>query len=85
MVEQLLPAAGDCMYVQAEEIAQPGVTAVTQSQGLKTGKQSALLFVQQTIKEEDRGLEFIGRQLERFGADRQRNGLRAAADQSHSG
>ena len=48
------------MHVQAEEVAQQGITTMAEPQGLKPGKQPALLFIEQTIKQEDRGLEFIG-------------------------
>lgn len=54
---------------------------MTDPNRLQSGKQSALLFVEQAVKQEDGGLEFIGRQLESGGVDGYRNGLRAAAGQ----
>ena len=66
------------MYVQAQEIAEQSVAAVAQADGLQPGKQSALLFIEQAIEQQDGGLEFIGRSLEVGGMDSHRNGLSAA-------
>ncbi len=46
LVQQLLTATGDGVRVQAQKIAEHGVAAVTQPDGLQSGKQAALLFVQ---------------------------------------
>jgi len=66
------------MYVQAQEIAEQSVAAVAQADGLQPGKQSALLFIEQAIEQQDGGLEFIGRSLEVGGMDSHRNSLSAA-------
>jgi hypothetical protein len=66
------------MYVQTQEIAEQSVAAVAQADGLQPGKQSALLFIEQAIEQQDGGLEFIGRSLEVGGMDGYRNGLSAA-------
>jgi hypothetical protein len=49
-VQELLTTAGDSMHVQAQKIAQHGVTAVAHPDRLQPGKQAALLFIQQTIR-----------------------------------
>jgi hypothetical protein len=69
------------MHVQPQKIAQQGVPAMPEANRFQSGKQSALLFVEQGVKQEDGGLEFIGRQLEGGGVDGHRNGLCAAAGQ----
>jgi hypothetical protein len=63
-VQQLLAAASDGVRVRAQEIAEEGVATVAESNGLQAGKQAALLFVEQAIKEDDCGFEFIGRDFE---------------------
>jgi hypothetical protein len=78
VMQQLLPTAGYGMYVQAQEIAEQSVPAVAQADGLQPGKQSALLFIEQAIEQQDGGLEFMGRSLEVGGMDGYRNGLSAA-------
>ena len=52
-----------------------------QPDGLQSGKQSSLLLVEQTVEQDDSGLEFIGRNLERGRVDGYRNSLGAAASQ----
>jgi hypothetical protein len=74
-----LPAAGDGMGVQTQKIAQQCVAAMADSEGLQSRKQPALLFVEQTIEQEDGGLEFVGRELEGGGVDGQRKSLGTAA------
>ena len=81
LIEQLLAAAGNGVRVQAEEIAEQGVAAMTQADGLQAGKQAALLFVEQAIEQQDGGLEFIGGNLEGDRMNRQRHCLSAAASQ----
>jgi len=74
----LLPTAGYGVHVQAQEITEQSVPAVAQADGLQPGKQSALLFIEQAIEQEDGGLEFIGRSLEVGGMDSHGNGVSAA-------
>ena len=69
MIQELLTTAGDGVRVQAKEIAQQGIAAMAHPDGLQSGKQSALLFVEQAIEQEDGSLEFVGGQWERFGVD----------------
>src|SRR5437762_5332848 len=66
------------MHVQTQEIAEQRVPAVAQADGFQAGKQSALLFIEQAIEQQDGGLEFIRRCLELGGMDGHRNGLSAA-------
>ena len=69
------------MHIQTEEVAQQSVAAMADADGLQPGKQSSLLFVEQTLEQKDRGLEFIRRHLERGGRYGYRNRLGAAAGQ----
>ena len=77
-VQQLLTTASDSVRVQAQEIAEQGVAAVSQSDGFQAGKQAALLFVEQAIEEDDRGLDLVGRDFEVGSVNGQRNRLGAA-------
>ncbi len=43
------------MRVQAQEIAEEGVAPVAEPDGFQSGKQAALLFIEQAIEEDDRG------------------------------
>jgi hypothetical protein len=81
LIQELLTAAGDGVRIQTEKIAEQDIAAMAHPDGLQSGKQSPLLFVQQTLEQEDCGLEFVGRQLERGSLDSQGNGLSAAARQ----
>lgn len=78
-VQQLLTTSSDGVRVQAQEIAEEGVATVAEPDGFQGGKQTALLFVEQAIEEDDRGLEFIGRDFEVGRVNSQRERLRAAA------
>ena len=59
-------------------VAQQDVTAMTDPNRLQPSKQSALLFIEQAVEQEDGGLEFMGRSLEVGGMDGYRNGVSAA-------
>ena len=78
-IEQLLTATGDGVGFQAEKIAEQSVTAVAQANGLQAGKQTALLLVQQPIEQENRCLQFVGRDLQAAGINGQGNGLGTTA------
>jgi hypothetical protein len=54
---------------------------MTHADGLQAGKQAALLFVEQSIEQDNRGLEFVGGDLQGRRMNRQRHGLSAAASQ----
>ena len=82
LIQQLLPAASDRVRIQAQEIREQGVAAVTQPQGLQAGEQAALLFVEQSIEQDNRGVEFVGRDLEGGGVNGHRNRLGTAASQA---
>ena len=69
------------MRIHAQEIREQGVAAVTQPEGLQAGEQAALLFVEQSIEQENRGVEFVGRDLEGGGVNGHRNCLGTAASQ----
>lgn len=69
------------MHVQTEGIAEQSVAAMSQAERLQSGKQPALLFIEQPMEEKDGGLEFLGRARKRFGVDRQGKSLGAATGQ----
>jgi hypothetical protein len=54
---------------------------MTHADGLQAGKQAALLFVEQPIEQDNRGLEFVGGDLEGHRMNSQRHCLSAAASQ----
>ena len=74
MIEQLLATAGDGVRIQAEECGQCSVATAPQFDGFQAGEEAALLLVQQAVEQQNGGLEFIGRKLERRGIGHQRNG-----------
>ncbi len=55
---------------------------MTHADGLQAGKQAALLFVEQSIEQDNCGLEFVGGDLEGHRMNSQRHCLSAAAGQS---
>jgi hypothetical protein len=77
LLQQLLSAAGHSMHVQPEEVGQQSVSAMAQADGLETRKQAALLFIEQTIEEQDGSLEFIRGSQHGSGIHGQGNGLGA--------
>jgi len=54
---------------------------MTHADGLQASKQAALLFVEQSIEQDNRGLEFVGGDLEGYRMNRQRHGLSTTASQ----
>src|SRR6266480_1848918 len=54
---------------------------MTHADGLQASKQAALLFVEQSIEQDNRGLEFVGGDLQGHRMNSQRHGLSAAAGQ----
>lgn len=52
------------MRIQAEEDRQDTVAAMPQLDGFQAGKEAALLFVQQTVEQQNGSFEFVGRNLE---------------------
>ncbi len=67
------------MHVQTQKIAPQRVAAMAYPDGFQSGKQTALLFIEQTVEQKDRSLEFIGRHLQTRGVNGHRNGLSTAA------
>jgi hypothetical protein len=59
MSQQLLSSAGHGVRIQIEEVGQLMIAATAQLQRLQSGIQSALLLVQQTIEQENRGFQFV--------------------------
>ena len=81
LIQQLSAAAGDGVRIQAQEVAQQGVAAVPQADRFQAGEQAALLFVEQSMEQQDGGLEFVGRDLQGVGANGKWNRLGTAARQ----
>jgi hypothetical protein len=77
LIEQLLTSAGDGVGIQAEEFGQNGIAAVSQLDGLRTGEQATLLFVEQAVEKQNGGFKFIRRYLEGGSIGHQRNRLRS--------
>jgi hypothetical protein len=73
LIEQLLAPAGNGVWIEAEECSQDAVAAVPQFDGFQAGEETALLLVQQTVEQQDGGLEFLRRNLEGGGVGHQRN------------
>ncbi len=61
------------MRVEAEELCQNAIATVSQLDGFQPSKQAALLFVEQTVEQQDCRFQFIGRHLESGGVGQQRN------------
>jgi len=78
-VQQLLTTASDGVRIQAQEIAEEGVAAVAKSDRFQSGKQAALLLVEQAIEKDSRSFELVGRDFEAGGVNGQGNRLGAAA------
>ena len=70
---------GNGVNVEAQKIAEQSVAAVTEADRFQAGKQPALLFVEQAIEEDDRSLEFVGRDLQVGRVNGQGKNLGAAA------
>jgi hypothetical protein len=81
-IQTLSPASGDGVNVQAQEIAEQGIAAVTEADGFQACKQAALLFIEQPIEKQDRGFEFIERNFEAGRVNGHRDSPGAAARQS---
>jgi hypothetical protein len=50
LIEQLLASAGDSVRIQAEEVSQNAIAAMSQFDGLPAGEQTTLLFVEQAVE-----------------------------------
>jgi hypothetical protein len=46
--------------MQAQELSQEGVASVTGFETFQARVEAALLFIQQTVEQNHRGLEFVG-------------------------
>ena len=63
------------MRVQGEEIGQDSIPAVSETDGFQSGVKTPLLFIQQAVEQQDRGLELLGRHQESFRIGGDGNGL----------
>jgi len=75
LIEPLLASAGDGVRIQGEEFGHDTVAAVPQFDGFQAGEQATLLLVEQTVEEQNSGLEFFGRYLQSGSIGHQRNRL----------
>ena len=72
------------MRVQVKKVGQLTIAAMAQFERFQSGIQAALLFVQQTIEQEDSGFQFVRRNLQPGGIHHGGDGLDAAASQELS-
>jgi len=56
LLQQLLSAAGHRVDVQTQEVTQQSISAMTEADGLETGQQAPLLFIEQSVEQQDGGL-----------------------------
>ena len=77
MFQKLLSSASHGVNIQAQEVTEESISAMAQADGFQPGEQSTLLFIEQAIKEQDGGLEFIRGGLESGGMDGNRNDVSA--------
>ena len=75
LIQQLAAAAGDGVRIEAKEFGQHAVAAMAEFHGFQTGVQAALLFVQQTVEQDDGSFHLIGRHFQAGGIDHRGNGL----------
>ena len=73
--EQLLPAAGHGVRVEAEELCQDGIATVAELERLQSGIQAALLFIEQAGEQEDGGFHFVRGDFQARGVDHGGEGL----------
>ena len=78
----MLSSASDGMGIQPQKFGKHRIAAMAQTNRLQAGEQTALLLIEQAIKQNDRGFELVWRNLKRPGLNCQRNGLGSAARQS---
>ena len=78
-VHQFLPAASNGVRIKAEKIRQLPVATVAQLEGLEGGIQATLLLIQEAVKQEDGGLQFMGRKLQPGDIGEQGNRFRRAS------
>jgi hypothetical protein len=69
------------MGVQIQKLGQLTITAMAQFERFQSGVQPPLLFVEQTIEQQDRGFQFVRRNLQPGGIPQGGDGLEAAACQ----
>lgn len=67
------------MSIQAEELGHFLVAAVPYFERFQTRVQAALLFIQQTVKQNNDGFQFVWGDVQKRGIDDGRDGLHAAA------
>src|ERR1700674_3854237 len=79
LIEQVLPTASDRMRIEAEKRCQLGVSAVAQPERLQARVESSLLFVEQTVKQEDGCPQLGGRDQQCRRVDCQRDCVGGAA------
>ena len=63
----------DSVHIQAEQCGETGISPTSQPERFQTGKEAALLLVQEAVEQNDGGLEFCGRALEGGGVGKSGN------------
>ncbi len=76
MIKQLLPSAGDGVWIQTEEFRQNAIAAMSKFDGFQTSEQATLLLIEQAVEKQNGGFEFIGGDLENGSIGQERNRLR---------
>lgn len=77
--QQLLSCARDGVRIQAQELGQLVVAAVSQLERFQSGVESSLLFIEHAVEQDDGGLQFLGSDLQAGGIGEGGYGLTAAA------
>src|SRR5436309_194074 len=69
------------MHIQAEQCCQAGIAPASQPERFQTGVDAALLFVEETVEQNDGRLKFLGGALEERGIGETGNQLSGLARQ----
>ena len=65
------------MRIEVEKVSQLAVAATAQFEGLQPGIEAALLFIEQTVEQQNGGFDFLGGNL-------QHRGIRHRGQEFHS-
>ena len=82
LFQQLLAAAGDGVRIESEKTGQNRVSAAAEPERFQSRVQAALLFIEQAVKQNDRGFQFIRRDLQSGGVGDRGDGLDTAPQQA---
>jgi hypothetical protein len=79
LLQQLRSSTAHGVRIQAEKLGQFLVAAMPELERFQAGVQAALLFIQQTIEQNNGGFQFVWGDFQKRGVDEGREGLHAAA------